>query len=378
MKKKITITSLHLRHGGVEKMIVELANAFDELKYPVEILCTYHLGEPAYPIRPGVQVTYLTDVAPNRKALKEAIQKKNPFLLCKETFYAAKVLFLKKKTMKKALAGIQDGAIIATRHEHALLLSKVGKEGVLKVAQLHSDHNFNEKYIKQIQNGYGRIDYFTLLTKQTKEEIEGMLRGHNITTKCVWLPNFIDEPTLPEQTREKQIVAAGRLHQDKDFAALLRIWARVCKTHTDWVLKIIGEGELLPELQKQAVQLGIEKQVRFPGAIPNAQLLAEMGRSYGYALTSVSESFGLVLVEAMAVGTPPVAFDIRVGPKAIIEEGETGYLVPGRDEALFAQRLTELMDDKALFSRLSENAKMAAKQYFKETIMKSWVELIET
>ena len=95
MSKKIYITSLHLSHGGIEMAITALSNALVRRGYEVEILCTYHLGEPAYPLDSRVQVTYLTDVKPNREEFKRAIQRKNLPGIFREGLYAVRVLRLK-------------------------------------------------------------------------------------------------------------------------------------------------------------------------------------------------------------------------------------------------------------------------------------------
>ena len=129
MKEKIYITSLHLKHGGVEMAITMLANALSKRGYEVEILCTYHLGEPAYALDDGVAVTYLTDTAPNREAVKAAVKGRNIIKIVKEGLYAAKVLHLKKSTMKKRIKAVHEGVIIATRNDHAVLLSKYGNKG---------------------------------------------------------------------------------------------------------------------------------------------------------------------------------------------------------------------------------------------------------
>ncbi len=127
--------------------IVNLANALSERNFDVEILCTYHIGEPAYPLKSNITLRYLTKEKPNKTEFKRALQKKNPFLLLKESIHAVRILYHKKKTMKNALSQIENGVVISTRNEHSLLLSKFGKPGVLKVAQLHNDHQFDKKLI---------------------------------------------------------------------------------------------------------------------------------------------------------------------------------------------------------------------------------------
>ena len=75
--KKISILSLHLGFGGIEKSVAALANILCT-KYEVEIACTYKLYDnSSFYIDPKVKIKYLTDVVPNKKELKDAIKKKN-------------------------------------------------------------------------------------------------------------------------------------------------------------------------------------------------------------------------------------------------------------------------------------------------------------
>ena len=75
--KKVSILSLHLGYGGIEKSVAALANMLCE-KYEVEIACTYKLFEKSvFPVDERVKIKYLTDVKPNKESLKKAIKKKN-------------------------------------------------------------------------------------------------------------------------------------------------------------------------------------------------------------------------------------------------------------------------------------------------------------
>ena len=132
----VYITALHLRQGGAENAIVSLANLLAEQGHRVTLLCTYHLGEPAYTVDSRVHIRYLTDKHPNRAEFRAAVASKNPFRILKEGLYAVRTLSAKRRTMRRALAGISHGVVVATHHDHALLLSRYGQAGVGKIAQL--------------------------------------------------------------------------------------------------------------------------------------------------------------------------------------------------------------------------------------------------
>ena len=379
MKKEIYITALHLAHGGVEMAISLMSNAFIKKGYSVTVLSLYQLGEPAYPISPRVKIEYLTDVKPNKKEFKEAVKSKNPFRILKEGFYAVKVLRLKKTALVKRIKEISEGIIISTRNEHSVLLSKFGKDGVLKIAQLHHDHCFEKKLLADIQKRYGRIDTLALLTDQLTGEVEKLLEGTGTRTRCVTMENFLEECEFPIDfdTKEKTVVAVGRLHPVKGFDRLLEIWKESAKDHPDWKLVIIGDGDEKQKLCDLADTLGIRDSVVFTGALSHDEVMERMQKSSVYAMTSHSEGFPFVLIEAMACGLPPVAFDVRVGPRAIIQDGLSGRLIEDGETSSYVKALNEWMDRDDLRTEFSKNAVLRAKEFSEETIMQKWLAVLE-
>lgn len=379
MKKEIYITALHLAHGGVEMAISLMSNAFIKKGYSVTILSLYQLGEPAYPISPRVKIEYLTDVKPNKKEFKAAVKSKNPFRILKEGFYAVKVLRLKKTALVKRIKEISEGIIISTRNEHSVLLSKFGKDSVLKIAQLHHDHCFEKKLLADIQKRYKRIDTFTLLTDQLTAEVEKLLEGTGSRTRCVTMENFLEECEFPIdfEKKEKTVVAVGRLHPVKGFDRLLEIWKESVKDHPDWKLVIIGDGDEKQKLLDLADRLGIRDSVVFTGALNHDEVMERMQKSSVYAMTSHSEGFPFVLIEAMACGLPPVAFDVRVGPRAIIQDGLSGRLIEDGETASYVKALNEWMDRDDLRTELSKNAVLRAKDFSEETILQKWLAVLE-
>ena len=376
---KLYITALHLSHGGAERMIVSTANGFAARGYEVEIFCTYRLGEPAYRLSENVRVTYLTSDRPNRDKIRAAIQKKNPFLLFAELVRAAGILSRKKRTMKRALSRVSEGVVLSTRHEHTLLLSKYGQKQVLKLGQLHSDHGFDPRLMRSMRRGYKNVDLLPLFFDNVCGEVETFFAGVHRRPKLVTVPDFIEEPQVDFSAEKlpKRLLAAGRLHPDKDFFSLLRIFRRVLAQHPDATLAIAGEGEQEAALKAYAKELGVDASVEFLGVLPYETLLSEMARSTAFALTSKSESFALVLVEAMACGTVPVAYDVRVGPRGILTDGKDGFLVPHGDEEAFCEKVSLLFSEEDRRKEMERFAQVSAPRFYKDAVMDRFVALIE-
>jgi D-inositol-3-phosphate glycosyltransferase len=122
------------------------------------------------------------------------------------------------------------------------------------------------------------------------------------------------------------------------------------------------ESQELRRLQRLAQRLGITPLVDFVGAVDQARLPLYYAAADATVLPSLYEAFGLVAVESMACGTPVVA--ARVGGfTSTVQDGHTGFLVPWRDPALYADHLAALLLDPALRDRLGANAHCAAARY---------------
>jgi glycosyltransferase involved in cell wall biosynthesis len=139
------------------------------------------------------------------------------------------------------------------------------------------------------------------------------------------------------------LVTPARLEQVKGHATLLDTLPRVVERHPNTYLLLAGTGALEHALKEQARDRGIEERVRFLGQRTDVpRLLAGAALC---VLPSYEDSFGLVLLEAMAVGTPIVACNSG-GPAEIVVHGETGLLVPPHKPQELAQAIVALLSDR--------------------------------
>lgn len=127
-----------------------------------------------------------------------------------------------------------------------------------------------------------------------------------------------------------RILGVGSLKPEKGFDILLKAFAQ----HRDASLLILGEGPLRAQLKELAVRLGVQDRVAMPGF--RADPWPFYASADLFVLSSTSEGFGNVLVEAMAVGLPVVSIDCA-GPREVLDGGRYGRLIPVGDvEALAA------------------------------------------
>lgn len=376
--KKVRILALHLAFGGIEKAICSMANLFAE-RCEVEIISVYDMPDaPAFPLDERVSVRYLLGDIPNREEWKAALNGRDISGLVRESLRAVRILRDKKRAVIEAIRGISDGVLITTRPEDNVLLSRYGKPGVLKIAQLHQDHAFDPKLVRSFQKDYGGVDVFALLTPGLRDEVRDMLRGHNDHTEVVYIPNFLEH--FPENTdkypREKSVLAVGRLHEVKRFELLIRLFAALHRQFPDWKLRIVGEGEERGRLEAAIKELHAENYVNLTGRKDADGVEDEMLRASLYAMTSRSEGFPFVLLEAQSCGLPVVAFDVRVGPGFVVQNGVNGYLAADMVYEDFCEKIASLMKDEALRHEMAEAAKARASDFSREKVAKLWFELI--
>jgi glycosyltransferase involved in cell wall biosynthesis len=137
------------------------------------------------------------------------------------------------------------------------------------------------------------------------------------------------------------IVTAGRLNPVKDHKTLLRAFAKLRATRPARLV-VFGEGPLRDELVAEAGRLGIAGATLFPGYVNDPA--ACYAAADLFVLSSVSEGFGNVLIEAMAAGVPVVSTDAPHGPREIQKGGALGPLVPVGDADALAAAMAQTLD----------------------------------
>lgn len=376
--KKVTILALHLGYGGVEKAIASLSNMLVE-KYSVEIISVYKLyDKPAFYIDEKVKITYLLDpeLSPNKNEFKKAIKSKNISEILKEGLKSSKILRLKKSKMIEAVKNIKSGIVISTRVEHNKILSKFGDEKLVKIAQEHTHHNNNEKYIQDLVKSCKNMDYFMAVSSELNKFYSKYFKGTN--TKCVYIPHSLDY--IPEECsklEEKNIVSVGRLSKEKGYDDLIDIFNLVIKEKNDWKLNIIGDGQERKYIEDKIKSYGIEDNVILHGYKSKEYIDTVLEKSSIYIMASHEESFGIVLIEAQSFGIPCIAMSSAKGACEIIENDVNGYLVANRDKAEMSQKIIELIENKALRLEMGKESKINSYKYSKENISRQWFELLE-
>jgi glycosyltransferase involved in cell wall biosynthesis len=152
------------------------------------------------------------------------------------------------------------------------------------------------------------------------------------------------------------LLYVGRVAFEKNIGFLLRVLARVRASGPDTLLVICGEGPAVKSLQREARALGVAASVLFAGYLDRSSTLLDCYRAAdAFVFASRTETQGLVLLEAMALGVPVVSSAV-MGTRDIVGPGR-GALVAREDEADFAALVLALLGDRALRERLAREAR---------------------
>lgn len=165
------------------------------------------------------------------------------------------------------------------------------------------------------------------------------------------------------------IIAVGRLHPQKNFANLIYAFSKVRQT-VPARLMILGVGPKENRLRKIVQSLGLEDDVAMPGFCQNPY--PYIAKSTVFALSSAWEGFGMVLVEAMALGIPIVSTACPSGPSEVLDEGKYGLLVPVGDSDAMAKALI-----KALAGNGKKDTSDWTKQFKAEVCARQFLKLLE-
>lgn len=173
---------------------------------------------------------------------------------------------------------------------------------------------------------------------------------------AAWMPR--EALDIPEDATIH--LYAGRLAEEKNLSFVLRAFGRIRELDPRSILVFAGDGPSRASLDAQATAMGLGEAVRFPGFLDQPRLIDLYKAADLFLFASKTETQGLVLVEAMAGGTPAVAVE-ALGVRDVVCDGENGFLVP-EDEAIFAEKAIDVVSTASVYEKLCEGARRTAEE----------------
>lgn len=345
-----------LGKGGAERVVTNLANQFADENNTI-ILVTSYKVEKEYKTNSNVKRICLEDYKKSSKnkifkniniirQLKKIICMKKPDLV---------VSFMREPVVRALLASrkLDVKNIISIRNDPS-------KEYPGITGKLIS------KYILP------KADGCVFQTEDAKKYFPIKLQGKS---KIIF--NQVDEKFFDVNIYDpKYIVSIGRLSHQKNQMMLINAFAKVNEKYPDEKLLIYGDGELKEKLKNEINKKGLEDRILLMGLTDNIPKV--LSKAKMFILSSDYEGMPNTLLEAMAAGVPCISTDCPCGgPKAIINHGVDGILVPVNNKKELAKNILLLLEDNELSNEIRRNAKEKSEIFKPNNIFKQWQEYFE-
>ena len=386
MKIRLLIANAYVG-GGTARTTLSTASALAQRGHDVEIVSVLRRREKlTFPLDPRVRVIDLVDewsmkngYAPRgiaREAWRRLGQPRRSLVGHRSDRRTEEWSLYTDLELVRFLRSVRDGVLVGTRPAINLAMAQLTRPGVVRVAQDHMNlATYKPKLRQSMARWYPRLDAVVTLTAGDAAQYAPMLRGR---TRVLDIPNGVPDLGGHRATLDsKVVISAGRIARQKGYDRLLPVWARVAAQRPDWRLEIYGAGppEIEEPLRRQVEELGIQDSARLMGR--TSELFERMAESSLYVMTSRREGLPMVLLEAMGIGLPVIAYDCPTGPRDVITDGVDGYVVPNGDEQALEARMLELMDDPDARVRLATAARRTAADYDVARLAERWERLFE-
>jgi phosphatidyl-myo-inositol alpha-mannosyltransferase len=348
--------------GGVQSHVLQLAGVMRARGHEVSVLAPVspHTSLPDYVVSAGkaVPIPYNGSVA--RLRFGPATHRKVKKWLAEGDFDVLHLHEPNAPSLSMLALNIAEGPIVATFHTSTTKsLTLTVFQGILRP--------MHEKIV-------GRIAVSDLARRWQMEALG---------TDAVEIPNGVDVESFASAPRldgyprpGKTVLFLGRYDEPrKGMAVLLDALPRVVERIPDVQLLIVGRGGE-DELRDQAGEL--VDNIRFLGQVDDTGKASAMRSADVYCAPNTGgESFGIVLVEAMAAGTPVVASGLDAF-RRVLREGECGRLVPVDDSAALADALNEVLENDALRERYVAAGSAAVRRYDWSVVASQIMRVYET
>lgn len=346
--------------GGIERCMVNLAEGFADRGVDVELLVVDRRGSFEAKVPDGVPIVDLGADRVRRSVvpLITYLRERTPDVLLSGHAHANLVAVWSGKlsrTDTTVAVGVHNTLSRDADPVHDVMSVVVDR--LLPITYRHADH-----VIAVSEGVAGDVVRTVGIPREDVSVIHNPVIGSEFRSA-------VDEPVSHRWLTDESIevvLGAGRLAPQKDFGTLVRAFEGVAASNANARLLLVGSGEERETIRRLIDRLGLQETVEIVDYVEN--LYAVMRAADVFVLSSRWEGFGIVLVEAMAAGTPVVSTDCPHGPSEILANGRFGRLVAVGDVEALSSAIEETLrsdaDSAAVTSRAMEfDVRSVAEEY---------------
>jgi 1,2-diacylglycerol 3-alpha-glucosyltransferase len=268
-----------------------------------------------------------------------------------------------------------------------------------KIPFIYTHHTHLEEYAKF----YLKENFFTPSLAKTwttffcnlsssiitpSQKIKKVLQDYGVKKDIFVLPTGVDLNIFQKSLKQRAILRkklnidqkskilmfVGRMEAEKNPLFLVETLKEILKKTSNVFLIMIGTGPYEKKAKELAKKLGIEKFVKCTGRIPYEEIPSYYQGSDIFSFPSLTETQGIVVIEAEAVGLPIVVLkdDVFSG---IVKDEENGFIIKKQKPEIFADSILKIIDDKKLYNKFSRASQKIAKSFSKEKQAKKLLDI---
>ena len=215
-----------------------------------------------------------------------------------------------------------------------------------------------------------RVDALIFVSRFMRDQIAALI-PESLSVRQEVIPNFVVRPKADEGQLMADLISIGTLEPRKNQGYLLEILAAAKAAGRVITLTLVGDGPDRQSLESQAARLGISGQVNFAGFLRRAADLIARHRAYVHV--AKMESFGIVLIEAMAAGRPVLA-TIAGGMGEVFDDGIEGRYLPADNAVAAAEIVVATLADEGAMARMAAAARERHAQHYDTEFVASKLE----
>jgi glycosyltransferase involved in cell wall biosynthesis len=215
---------------------------------------------------------------------------------------------------------------------------------------------------------YSKADFVVFQSKHVQN-----LFSKEIQAKSTIIRNPVGVPCFADPFPANRIVTVGRYATQKNHKLLIQSFYIFHQTHTTYTLHLYGDGPLRNELQMLIEDLHLQNDVFLEGFKENIH--EEISNAKMIVLSSDFEGMSNALMEAMMMGIPCISTSCT-GSNELLNNEETGLLVPVGDKEALASAMCRMADDDELRNRLRDHAQLQSIEFEKEKIVLAWERIL--
>lgn len=381
MKKKLLFINGHLNAGGVEKALIDVLRHIDYERFDVDLLLLEGQGDYA-PLLPGqvrvIERPLLNTFGSLFGSLSRCVRERDWFCLrMRLIFLAAK--FFGQKTIRLArkllLGNAHYDCAVGFRPGICTQVAAFAADADRRIAWWHhGEINVSRQEYPQSALACDAVAVVSdacrdMLAREFPVLADRLVTIHNILDVAA-----MEQRTEPDPYSDKSlrhIVSVGRLAPEKHFENAVHAAKALKDRGIRFCWHLVGDGPLRGELEALVRELDVADCFRLEGNQPNPYPFFR--HAYLFVHPSYVESFGIVVLEAMALGVPCVVTR-SLGPGEFIEDGKNGLLTEQSPEAL-TDAVLRILEDRMLYDSIRAASRCPGK-YLPENVIEQIMQLL--